>query len=123
MRGLVLDDSKTMRMILRHTLSVIGFEVVEAANGWEGLQKLKNMIPPDIVTVDWEMPEMDGLSFIRWVREQADYRSMPLVMVTTKNNMDQVATALEAGANEYIMKPFTEELFREKLQLLGLAGV
>jgi two-component system, chemotaxis family, chemotaxis protein CheY len=123
MRALVLDDSKTMRMILRRILSEIGFEVIEAGNGREGLNQLRKMDAPDLVTVDWDMPEMDGISFIRAVREQPGFRSTPVVMITANNDLEQVSTALDAGANEYIMKPFLEETVREKLQLLGISGL
>jgi two-component system chemotaxis response regulator CheY len=119
MRALVLDDSKAVRMVLRRIFRDIGFEVSEAGNGLEGLKLLKEMERPDLVTVDWEMPEMDGLAFVRAVRAEYPGENLPLIMVTTANDLDHVSAALEAGANEYLMKPFTEEMLREKLELLG----
>ena len=121
MRALIIDDSKAMRMILRQVLCDFGFDVTEAGNGSEGLIRLKEMPNPDLVTVDWNMPVMDGLAFVQAVRSNPSLERLPMIMVTTKNDWQQVADALEAGANEYIMKPFTEDVFREKLQLMGLS--
>lgn len=121
MRALIIDDSKAMRMILKQVLGEFGFEVVEASNGREGLRRLKDMPSPDLVTVDWNMPVMDGLSFVQAVRSEPSLNQLPMMMVTTKNDLQQVAEALAAGANEYIMKPFTEEIIREKLELMGIS--
>ncbi len=118
MCALVIDDSATMRRILGRMLSRMGFEVAEAGNGREGLERLRQSGPIDLVLVDWNMPEMDGLAFVRAVRADPTYKSVRLMMVTTENDLSRVAIALEAGANEYVMKPFTEEVMREKLQLL-----
>jgi two-component system chemotaxis response regulator CheY len=120
MHALVVDDSSTIRMILKEFLKKLGFEVSEAGNGQEALDRLKGMGKADLVLVDWNMPVMDGVSFVRAVRAQPGYASLPLLMVTTNTELSQVSTALEAGANEYIMKPFTREMVREKLELLGL---
>jgi two-component system, chemotaxis family, chemotaxis protein CheY len=119
MQALVVDDSATMRQILREYLKKLGFAVTEAANGREALDVLKGMPTADLVLVDWNMPEMDGVSFVRAVRADPSYAALPLLMVTTNTELSQVSTALEAGANEYIMKPFTREMIREKLELLG----
>jgi two-component system chemotaxis response regulator CheY len=119
MQALVVDDSATMRQILREYLKKLGFAVTEAANGREALDVLKRMPTADLVLVDWNMPEMDGVSFVRAVRADPSYAALPLLMVTTNTELSQVSTALEAGANEYIMKPFTREMIREKLELLG----
>jgi two-component system chemotaxis response regulator CheY len=119
MQALVVDDSATMRQILKEYLKKLGFAVTEAANGREALDVLKAMPTADLVLVDWNMPEMDGVSFVRAVRADPSYAALPLLMVTTNTELSQVSTALEAGANEYIMKPFTREMIREKLELLG----
>src|SRR3984893_1715885 len=119
MQALVVDDSATMRQILREYLKKLGFAVTEAANGREALDVLKGMPTADLVLVDWNMPEMDGVSFVRAVRADPSYAALPLLMVTTNTELSQVSTALEAGANEYIMKPFTREMIREKIELLG----
>jgi two-component system, chemotaxis family, chemotaxis protein CheY len=119
MQALVVDDSATMRQILKEYLKKLGFGVTEAANGREALDVLKGMATADLVLVDWNMPEMDGVSFIRAVRADPSYATLPLLMVTTNTELSKVSAALEAGANEYIMKPFTREMIREKLELLG----
>jgi two-component system chemotaxis response regulator CheY len=123
MHALVVDDSKTMRMLLRDHLKKLGFEVTEAANGREALLALQGMEKADLVLVDWNMPEMDGISFVRAIRAKPEYSSLPLVMVTTNTEMSQVSNALAAGANEYIMKPFNRDILREKLELLGFVSV
>lgn len=121
MRALIIDDSRAMRMILKRVLCEIGFDVTEAANGREGLTRLKDMPNPDLVTVDWDMPVMDGLSFVQAVRSDPVLDQLPVIMVTRNNDLEQVTAALEAGANEYVMKPFTEEVIREKLELMGIS--
>ena len=120
MRALVVDDSKAMRMIVGRTLKGLGHEVVEACHGLDALERLKDSGIFEIALVDWNMPEMNGYEFIRAIRADAAYNDMLLMMVTTEAEMSQVVKALEAGANEYIMKPFTKEMVQEKLQLLGL---
>jgi two-component system, chemotaxis family, chemotaxis protein CheY len=119
MRALVVEDSSTIRMILCQYLRKMDFQVVEAADGSEGLQRLKEMAPPDLVLVDWNMPVMSGIDFIRAVRALPLYDPLPLVMVTTNSELDYLGTAIEAGANEYIQKPCTLDALREKLRLLG----
>jgi two-component system, chemotaxis family, chemotaxis protein CheY len=119
-RALVVDDSLTMRMILRRTLEGRGFEVVEAGNGREALERLSLMRIPDVAVVDWNMPEMNGIDFISAVRREHVYNVMRVLMVTTETESEQVERALNAGANEYLMKPFSEELLVHKLSLLGL---
>ena len=120
MQALVVDDSKPIRLILKIYLNKMGFQVEEAGDGREGLSRLKVMSQPDLVLVDWNMPEMDGIEFVRAVREVPAYDSLPLVMITTNAELEDVATALDAGANEYVMKPFTLDVIRGKLILLGL---
>ena len=122
MRALVIDDSKAMRSILTRMLRGLGFEVLEAANGREGLQRLQESGKVDLALVDWNMPEMNGLEFIRTVRAEQSYNGVLLMMVTTETEMENVVKALAAGANEYVMKPFTQEVIMEKLQIFGLAG-
>jgi two-component system chemotaxis response regulator CheY len=120
MRALVIDDSRTMRAILGKMLKEIGFEVLEAADGREALERLQQNGRPDLVLVDWNLPHMNGLDFVRAVRAEREYDGLPLLMVTTETERAQVAKALEAGATEYIMKPFTREILRDKLNLLGI---
>ncbi len=120
MRALVIDDSRAMRMILTRILHELGFDVVEAGSGLEGLERLRENSAVDIVLVGWNMPEMDGLAFIRAVRAERSYRDLCLMMVTTESEMSQMVRALAAGAHEYVMKPFTKEVIQEKLTLLGV---
>ena len=121
MRALVIDDSKAIRMILGEILESIGFEVIDAADGAEALEKLKTAGKLDLALVDWNMPVMNGLEFVVEVRKDNQYDSMPMMMVTTETEMAQVVKALEAGANEYVMKPFTKEIIIEKLNLMGIS--
>ena len=122
MHALIVDDSTTIRMILRAYLKKLGFDVTEAVNGRDALDRLKAMTKADVVLVDWNMPEMDGLSFVRAVRADAGYAALPLMMVTTNTERANVSDALDAGANEYIMKPFTGAMIREKLEMLGFVA-
>jgi two-component system chemotaxis response regulator CheY len=102
-------------------LRQIGFDVVEAGNGREGLDRLRGMARPELALVDWNMPEMNGFDFVRAVRADPAYSTTRLVMVTTETELSQVTAALEVGADEYIMKPFTAQMIVEKLDLLGVA--
>lgn len=121
MRALVIDDSKAIRIILRRLLDELGFEVVEAADGREALQHLAGTTRPfDVALVDWNMPEMNGLEFVREVRGQGGHEDLTMVMVTTETEAGQVVRALAAGANEYIMKPFSRDVLVDKLSMLGL---
>jgi two-component system chemotaxis response regulator CheY len=120
MRALILDDSRAMRMILRRIMHAAGFEVVEAADGRQGLDVHSAGPLPDVALVDWNMPGIDGLSFVKAVRDDPAYRQMTLMMVTTESEHDQVVRALAAGAHEYIIKPFTADAVVDKLELLGL---
>ena len=120
MHVLVVDDSRAMRSILGSLLKTAGFEVSEAGDGTEALERLKENGKFEVVLVDWNMPPLDGFEFIKAVRADHTYDDTRLVMVTTETEMEQVTRALEAGANEYIMKPFTKETLLEKLALLGI---
>ena len=121
MNVLVIEDSSTIRKILKHLLGKMGFSVIEACNGLEGLARLKEMSETSFVLVDWNMPEMSGIDFVRQVRSQHVYDALPLIMVTTNTEMEHITLALDAGANEYIMKPFSLDMVREKLELMGLS--
>ncbi len=120
MRAMVIDDSRAMRSILRKHLGAIGFEVTaEGANGADAIARLREAPTPDLALVDWNMPEMNGLEFVAAVRAERAWDSMRVVMVTTETEFEHIHTALAAGANEYLMKPFTVDALREKLALLG----
>jgi two-component system chemotaxis response regulator CheY len=120
MRALVVEDSKTIRMILCEYLRKMDIQVVEAPDGRQALERLKEMSPPDLVLVDWDMPVMSGIDFIREVRMLHVYDPLPLIMVTTRSECEYLDTAMEAGANEYIQKPCTLDALRAKLHLLGI---
>ena len=122
MRALIIDDSKAMRSILSRMLQGLGFEVLEAGNGREGLQRLAENGKVDLALVDWNMPKMNGLEFVRTVRAEQSYDGVLLMMVTTETEIRNVVQALAAGANEYVMKPFTQEVILQKLQIFGMAG-
>jgi two-component system chemotaxis response regulator CheY len=81
---------------------------------------LRQLGHPEVVLVDWNMPEMNGYEFVQAVRGDESYQRMPLLMVTTETEMEQVARALHAGVNEYVMKPFTKDVIREKLAIMGV---
>jgi two-component system chemotaxis response regulator CheY len=120
-KALVVDDSKAIRMILARILKQLGFEVLEAANGREALEVIA--IEGGAVTLvlaDWNMPEMNGLELLKQLRRDPRLASLIVVMVTTETELDHMTAALEAGANEYVMKPFTKEILVEKLQLAGV---
>jgi two-component system chemotaxis response regulator CheY len=119
MRALVVDDSRAMRSILSKILARLGFEVAQAGDGREAIAALDGSpAPVDLVLSDWNMPEMNGLEFVKALRANPKYEQVTVVMVTTETHIDQMVTALTAGANEYIMKPFTAEMVEDKLRLL-----
>jgi len=120
MRALVIDDSRAMRRILGDMMRELGFDVTEAANGRLGLDQLKLGPTPDVVLVDWNMPEMNGLEFVQAVRAEGRFDELPLMMVTTETEIDKMTAALVDGVNEYVMKPFDRATISEKLQLLGV---
>lgn len=120
MRALVIDDSRAVRMIISKILKEDGFEVIEAQHGQDGLNRLKETGPLDLVLVDWNMPEMNGFEFLLAVRAEQRFHDMRVMMVTTETEIEHIAQALEAGADEYVMKPFTKAGFHEKLAIMGL---
>jgi two-component system chemotaxis response regulator CheY len=120
MQALVVDDSLAMRAIMGRILRELGFEVLEAKNGQEALGHLEKGAQPRVALVDWNMPVMDGVAFLRSMRGNATWNDVPVMMVTAESESTLVLTALEAGANDYLMKPFTREALIEKLDLLGV---
>jgi two-component system, chemotaxis family, chemotaxis protein CheY len=120
-KALVVDDSRAVRMILRKILNELGFEVCEAADGRQALDIIAaQKTTLALVLADWNMPEINGFELLKQVRRNPELASLPIVMVTTETEMDQMAAALEAGANEYVMKPFTKDIIVEKLELVGI---
>ena len=120
-KALVVDDSRAVRMILAKTLKELGYEVREAANGKEALEVIgAEGAAVTLVLADWNMPEMNGMDLLKRLRQDPQLSSLVVVMVTTETELDQMAAALEAGANEYVMKPFTKDILVEKLQMVGI---
>lgn len=120
MRALIVDDSRPIRRIEAEILQELGFETADACNGKEALERLQAGPLPDVVLVDWNMPEMDGLEFIHAVRRDARYAGLVVLMVTTETETDQMLRALSAGADEYLMKPFQKDSLIDKLRLVGV---
>jgi two-component system chemotaxis response regulator CheY len=123
MRALIIDDSRAMRTILQKIMGEVGFEAVTAANGTEGLETLQGTDGIDLVLIDWNLPGMNGYEIACAVREMPRYNDVKLMMVTTETEIENVSKALDAGVNEYVMKPFTKETIQEKLALLGFEAV
>jgi two-component system chemotaxis response regulator CheY len=120
-KALVVDDSKTIRIILGRILKELGYEVCEACNGIEALKVMESeKAAVNLVLADWNMPEMNGLELLKQLRQDPTLASLKVIMVTTETELDHMVSALEAGANEYVMKPFTKEILREKLELVGI---
>lgn len=124
LRAIVIDDSRAVRMILGKILREMGYDVVEAGDGADALEKLHALDHCEIALVDWNMPNMNGIEFIQAVRALPEWEDLRILMVTSESDASNVAIALEAGADEYAMKPFDREIIAEKLELLGVgAGV
>ena len=122
MHALIIDDSKTMRSILRRIVTELGFDTTEAGNGQEALDALEAGLVPDICLIDWNMPLMDGYTFVTRVRADDRWRNVTLMMVTTESEHGQIVRALAAGAHEYVIKPFTPDAIIEKMELPGLVA-
>ncbi|MBI1853913.1 MAG: response regulator [Planctomycetes bacterium] len=120
MRAIVIDDSEAIRRILRNMMTAIGFEVIEAKNGRDALDRLATIGCVDVALVDWNMPDLNGYEFVVAVRADPTLNGMRLMMVTSETELQSVAAALNAGADEYVMKPFTKDVILEKLALLGI---
>ncbi|MEN3289095.1 MAG: two-component system, chemotaxis family, chemotaxis protein CheY [Bradyrhizobium sp.] len=116
---LVVDDSGVVRKIARRILEEIGFEVIEAEDGEQALEACKKSLP-DAVLLDWNMPVMDGYDFLGRLRRMPGGEEPKVVFCTTENDIDHISRALNAGANEYIMKPFDKDIISAKFQEVGL---
>ena len=119
-KALVVDDTEPTRRLISRMLLKFGLEAIEASDGQQALQALESQPAVDIAFVDWNMPVMTGIEFLRHVRQNASRETMKIVMVTGNTDMDSVQAALEAGVDEYIMLPLTKEVLQEKLALLGI---
>jgi two-component system chemotaxis response regulator CheY len=120
MRAMVVDDSRAMRKILGRILNEIGFDVVEAGDGMEGLQMLRDDSEICVALVDINMPNMNGIDMVREVRSNMIWDDLRLLMVTSETEMSAMVDALEAGANEYATKPFDSMVILEKLRMMGV---
>ena len=120
--ALVIDDSRAMRSLLKRMLTGLGFATVEAQNGQDALERLAQHGPVALALVDWNMPVMNGLEFVRTVRDSRDHDKMRVLMVTSEASPRNVYEAMKAGADEYAMKPLTTEALADKLALLGVSS-
>jgi two-component system chemotaxis response regulator CheY len=120
MRALVIDDSRTIRTIIGTILRQIGMDVSEAGNGLQALEQMRLFPDVELVLVDWNMPQMNGLDFIKAIRAQRAFDRVRILMVTSETELEQVTRAMNAGANEYLMKPFSREILIAKLDLLDI---
>ncbi|WP_265563015.1 response regulator [Sphingomicrobium arenosum] len=118
---LIVDDSKVIRKVARHILETLEFKVEEAGDGKEALDFCQNNAMPDVVLLDWNMPVMSGMEFLKLLRQGGHANQPKVVFCTTENDMAHIRAALEAGADEYVMKPFDRETLHVKLQLVGVA--
>ena len=117
MKFLVVDDSVTMRRIMINALERLGYtNIVEATNGLEALAQFDESI--GFIITDWNMPKLSGLDFARTVRSTPIGRSIPILMVTTRGAREDIAAAMEVGVNNYILKPFTPSVLKEKIDRL-----
>ena len=119
MKILIVDDSKAMRTFLDYLVQQLNFKTALAEDGCHALEVLQAQGGFDLALVDWDMPRMNGLEFVKAVRAKPAFNELKLMMVTTQNSMDRVAAALEAGATDFLMKPVTPESLEDKLRVLG----
>ncbi len=120
MKALVVDDSQSMRNIVKAGLQKMGIfdSINEAVNGVDALEKINSEGPFDLVLLDWYMPEMEGYDCLVKIRQNAAWNDMKIMMVTTENQQENVIRAVMAGANEYLMKPFTADMLEEKVRIV-----
>ncbi|MDA8263162.1 MAG: response regulator [Actinomycetota bacterium] len=122
MKALIVDDSRTMRTILGRVISQLGFEVEQAENGKTAWARLGAGVPPELVLVDWHMPEMTGPELVALMRADARFEHVFVIMVSSEGDPAMIGEALATGANEYIVKPFDAGAVAEKLALVGLGA-
>jgi len=117
---LLVDDSSACRLAMRRAAVSLGFEALEAEDGAKALDVVRDQRDIDVILLDWIMPVMDGLTFLKTIRAETFPRQPVVLMCTSENDMSHVLSAIEAGADEFIMKPFTEEIVRDKLEAAGV---
>lgn len=118
--AIVIDDSRAMRILLGDAMRALGYTVAEAEQGRMALDRLETDGPCELALVDWNMPVMNGLEFIRAVRARPDWQGMRILVITSETEVEQVMLALQSGADEYLMKPFTPDTLASKLAVMGL---
>ena len=112
---LFVEDSPTMRRIIANSLQKIGFsEILEAEHGVDALEKIAGRMV-DLVVTDWNMPEMNGAELVKELRSKTEFDNVPIVMITTRGMKDDVITAMKLGVNAYVIKPFTPDILKQKL--------
>ena len=116
---LIVDDSKVIRMVARKILEELEFETDEAADGKLALAGCQRKMP-DVILLDWNMPVMDGINFLRELRNLPGGETPKVIFCTTENDIEHIQEAIDAGANEYIMKPFDSEIIQAKFAQVGL---
>lgn len=119
-QALVVDDSRVIRKLAKRILENLNFEVAEAENASIALERCGDVMP-DVILLDWNMPVMDGMEFLENLQKIRQGDSPKVVFCTTENDKTKILRAINAGADEYIMKPFDENIIREKLEQIGLA--
>lgn len=119
-RCLVVDDSKVIRKVARHILETLDFTVDEAVDGRDALDSCER-VTPDVILLDWNMPVMSGMEFLVALRQSSVEPRPKVVFCTTENGVAHIRAAIEAGADEYVMKPFDRETLQSKLQIVGVA--
>jgi two-component system chemotaxis response regulator CheY len=122
MQALVVEDSRAMRTILTRILHGLGAEVDQVEDAAKALEYFEAHKVPDLALVDWHLPGMNGLELVSTLRAEDRFAPMSIMMVTTECELDEISAALAAGANEYLVKPFTQEAVAEKLNLMGIGG-
>lgn len=115
MKALVVDDSKMVRMVQQRALESMGWEVVQAGNGEEGLAALERAGAVQLVLADWQMPVMDGLAMVRRIRADERFKNVVIIMVSSNAVLESIQEALDAGANDFVMKPFSVEALKERV--------
>lgn len=116
---LIVDDSRMIRRVATRILRDMGFDVSEAANGQEALDACRVSMP-DAVLLDFNMPVMDGVGFLKALRQEKDGDTPKVIFCTSERSVEKITEALQFGANEYIMKPFDSDIIESKFQLAGL---
>ena len=118
-RCLIVDDSKVVRKLARRMVEPLGFEVAEAEHGQDAVRACTESMP-DLILLDWHMPVMNGIEFIRVLRAMPGGDAPKVIFCTTENEMQNIMEALSAGANEYVMKPFDDEIIKGKIEQVGM---